>query len=98
MPTLREQLDKITGLKHRLAVWEAISAFLDDNFLSKDGRQAPKGLKVPDCAPEVVPESTVEDVMQAIGKGPIADLQEEIAAIENQEVVIMTGGRPNEAS
>lgn len=91
MPTLKESIDQLTRRKHRLAVWEAVSAFLDENFLSKDGRSAPRALKVPDCLIELVPEETIESVLQAIGEGPVADLQQEIMMIENQEVVILSG-------
>jgi hypothetical protein len=90
VPTLKESIDELTKLKHRLAVWEAMSSFLDDNFLSKDGRKAPRALKVPDCLVELVSEDTVESVLQAIGEGPISDLQKEIATIESQEVVVIS--------
>jgi hypothetical protein len=96
MPTIKDQIDKLTELKHRRAVWEAITTYLDDNFLSKDGRAAPKALKVPDCLVELVPESTVESVMQALGEGPLLELGQSIEAIENQEVVIVPGGKRNE--
>lgn len=96
MPTLKESIDQLTKRKHRLAVWEAVSAFLDENFLSKDGRNAPRALKVPDCLIELVPEETIESVLQAIGDGPVCDLREEIAGIENQEVVILSGGKPTD--
>jgi predicted Fe-Mo cluster-binding NifX family protein len=89
MSTLKEQLERLTNLKHRLAVWEAVHAHLDEQFISKDGRKAQKAIKVPGCSVPVVPEETIEDVLQAVGDGPITELQGQIAEIENQEVVIL---------
>lgn len=89
VPTLKEQLQHLTQLKHKLAVWQAVHSLLDEQFISKDGRKSGKAIRVPDCAVEVVPEETIEDVLQAIGDGPITELQEQIALIENQEVVVL---------
>jgi len=89
MATLKEQLAQVNHLKHRLAVWEALHAHLDDSFIGKDGKSATKAIRVPDCAEEVVPEETIEDVLQAIGDGPISELREQISEIENQQVVIL---------
>jgi hypothetical protein len=88
MATLKEQVEEITKLKHRLAVWEAIHYLVDEKFISKDGRKA-SAVRVPNCAVEIVPEEMVESVLQAIGDGPIAELQEQINTIENQEVVVI---------
>ncbi len=89
MPTLREQNEKLVLLKHRLGVWEAVRDFLDTEFVSKDtGRPAKKAVKVEDCLVEVVPEETVETIIQEIGEGPISDLRAQINTIENQEVVL----------
>lgn len=92
MATLRDQLHNLTRLKHRLAVWEALHAYLDENFVAKDGRPAQKSLKVPDCLVDVVSEDEIEDVMKALAEGPVTDLRAEISAIENQEVTILPGG------
>lgn len=89
MATLKEQLEKLTNLKHRLAVWEAMHSHLDEQFVSKDGRGAQKAIRVPNCPVEVVPEETIEDVLQAIGEGPISELKAQIDEIENQEVVVL---------
>ena len=89
MSTLKEQLERLTALKHRLAVWEAIHHHLDENFVAKDGRGALKAIRVPDCQVEVVPEETIEDVLQAVGDGPIAELKAQIDEIENQQVVVL---------
>lgn len=88
--TLKEQMDLLNGNKHRLSVWEAIHNFLDSNFIGKDGRP-PKGLKSPGAVPEMVPEEVIEEILQWLGNGPIAQLQTEIAAIENQQVVVLDG-------
>lgn len=89
MSTFREQLDKLTSLKHRLAVWEAVYDHLDSTFVKKDGRGASKAIRVPNCIVEVVSEETIEDVLQAIGDGPIAELKEQITEIEEQPVVVL---------
>lgn len=88
MPTLKQQLEQLTRLKHRLAVWEAIHHLVDEKFISKDGRKA-GAIRVLNCAEEIVPEETVESVLQSIGEGPISELQEQINAIEGQEVVMI---------
>lgn len=97
MPSLRERIDELTGLKNRLSVWEALTSYLDDNFVSKDGRKAPKAIRSPGAQEEVVPEEMIESVMQAIGEGPITELREQIAVIENSEVII-SGGKKDEES
>ncbi len=94
MPSFREQIDELMRLKHRLSVWETIAGYLDENFVSKDGRKAPKAIRSPGAPQEVVPEETIESVLQAIGEGPIAELTEQVNAIENQEV-ILSGGKKN---
>ena len=91
MPTLKEQIEERTRLQHRLAIWEAIHALMSEKFLSKDGRPAPEGIRVPDCTIELVPEETIEDVLQNIGDGPIADIQSMIDKIDGQEVVVLDG-------
>ncbi len=87
MPTLKERLDELTKLRHRLAVWEAAHSMLEEQFTSKDGRKAGKAIRVPECAIPVVPEETIEDVLRTIGEGPISEIREKIAEIESQEVV-----------
>ncbi len=89
--TLKQQLEELTKTKHRLAVWEALAAHLDDNFLSKDGRAAAKALRVPDCLVELVPEAVIEEIMMELGSGPVATLQKEINRIESQEIIIPRG-------
>lgn len=89
MPTLKEQLAHVTGLKHRLAVWEAAHALLEEQFMSKDQRKASKAIRVPNCVEQVVSEETIDDVLKAIGDGPILDLKTEIDKIENQQVVVL---------
>jgi hypothetical protein len=72
-----------------LSVWEALYAHLDESFVGRDGKLATKAIRVPDCAEEVVPEETIEDVLQAIGDGPISELREQITEMENQHVVVL---------
>lgn len=87
MPTFKNQLENLTQLKHKLAVWEAVYSLLDEQFVTKDGRSASRIIKAPDCMVERVSEDTIEDVLQTIGDGPISELKKQIAAIEDQEVI-----------
>ena len=87
MPTFKEQVEELAKLKQRLAVWEAIHFLVDEKFISKDGRKV-SGIKVQDTA-DLVPEDTIEDVLQAIGEGPISELKAQIEAIEDQQVVVL---------
>ena len=90
MPTLRDHLQQLTSLKHRLAVWEAAFAYLDDTFISKDGREA-KALRVPGCTEELVPESAIEEVLKTITKEYIEVLQREAEKAEKQDLVQKKG-------
>lgn len=89
MSTLKEQLEELTKLKHRLAVWEAIHYLVDEKFISKDGKRGVSAIRVPNCVVEVVHEEMVESVLQEIGDGPIAELQAQVDSIENQQVVVI---------
>jgi hypothetical protein len=89
MPTLKDQIEERTRLQHRLAIWEAIHHLMSERFLSKDGVKADSGIRVPNCTVELVPEETIEDVLQHIGDGPIADIRALIDQIEGQEVVVL---------
>lgn len=89
MATIKETIEKLVTLKHKLAVWEALHAHLEEFFISKDGRAAQKAIKVNDCAVAIVPEDTIEDILQGIGDGPIKELRSEVEDIETQQVVIL---------
>ena len=91
MSTFKDQLERLTTAKHKLAVWEALVSYLDDNFLSKDGRDASKGLLADECVEERVPEGTIDDVMNEIIEGSLSNIQAEISAIESSEVKHGTG-------
>ena len=86
--TFKEQLDEVEKLKQRLAIWEAIHHLVDDKFISKDGRKV-SGIRVPGSG-DLVPEETIEDVLQTIGEGPIAELRNQIEEIENLQVVVLS--------
>jgi hypothetical protein len=89
MPTLKEQLAELGNLKDRLSVWKAIHNLMEGRFLSKDGRPAAEAIRV-HGTDSLVPEETVEDVLQAIGDGPIAEIQAQINEIESRDVVIIS--------
>lgn len=93
MATFKEQMDYMVRLKHQLAVWEVLASYLDENFVSTDGRKQAKAIRVPGCVVEVVPEDTIVSIFQSLGYGPIHQLKTEIDMIESQEVVIITGDR-----
>lgn len=86
MPTLREQIEELKKLKRKLAIWEAIHHLIDDKFVSKDGRKV-SGIKVPNTD-ELIPEEEIEDVLQKIAEEDIKALQDQIAEIENRQVVL----------
>ena len=95
MATLKEQITLLTSLKHRLAVWEAMHSYLNDNFIGKDGQKATKAIRVPGSSVEVVMEETIEDVLQVLGDGPISELRAQIVEIENQRFVILEEAKGN---
>lgn len=86
--TLKEANDALNRRKHLLTVWEAVHDWLDKNFVGKDGRQV-KAIRSPGAVPEIVPENVIEEILGSIGDGPIAQLNNEITAIENQKVVVI---------
>jgi hypothetical protein len=86
MPTFKEQLEKRTDLQHRLAIWEAIHAYLEENFTARDGTPAKMGIKVPGSHQERVAEPLIEDTLQFIEENHIADIKAEIENIESNEV------------
>lgn len=88
MPTLKDQVTKLTEFRHRLAVWEAIHHLMDEGYLPKDGKRGNKGIRVPNCPVDIVPEETIEDVLKNISEGPISDLKKKIEEIENLDVII----------
>ncbi len=87
MPSLKEQMETLEKLKRRLAIWEAIHHLADDKFISKDGRKV-GGIRLPNSV-QVISENEIEDVLQNIAEGPIAEIKAEISAIEETEVVIL---------
>ena len=88
MATLKEQIEERTRLQHRLAVWEAIHSLMSEQFLTKDGRSTCTAIQVSDCPVGLVPEDTVEDVLQNIAEGPIAEIRSLLEQLESQEVVV----------
>jgi len=85
MSTLKEKLKELTLTQHQLAIWESMFAFLEDNFISKDGRDA-KLLRVPDSLQEIVPEEVIEDILEEMNNGPIQKLRARIEKIEATEI------------
>ena len=96
MPTLKEQQEALTKAQHHLAVWELLHYYLDTNYVTKDGRNPEKAIKVPDCLKAVVDEDTIEEILASIGTGPIQDLKQRIESIENMEVVVIDKGESDE--
>jgi len=90
MASLKDQIAELTSAKHRLAVWELLYAHLDSNYVPKDSGAPQKAIRVPDCAVELVPHEVIEEILQTLSDGPIKEQHEEIARIENQEVLPVT--------
>lgn len=86
MPTFKEQQMALVKDQHRLAVWEMLFQYLEDNYISKDGRDVEKGIRVPDCLIELVSEETVEEVLEQLTTGPIETLKKSIEDTENSHV------------
>jgi hypothetical protein len=87
MPTLKEQIAQLTAAQHKLAVWEAIYAYLDANYVPRDSGSAQKAIRVSDCLVELVPSEIIEDILQTISDGPIKEFRDEIIEIESNEVL-----------
>lgn len=90
MTTFKQQQQRITDLKHELAVWEMLFNHLDSDFTSKDGRGVKHVLVAEGCLETRVPEAVVEHVLRTIHEDKMQTLQQEIDAIENQEMVLLT--------
>ena len=89
MPTLKEQQALLVVSQHRLAVWEVLYHYLDTTYVPREGRQADKAIRVPDCIKPIVDEDTIEEILGQISDGPIKDLKKRIDDIENMEVVLI---------
>ncbi len=86
MPTFKQQLEKLTDLQQRLAIWETLHNFLEENFTARDGTPAKKGIRAPGSHVEKVPESLIEDTLEFIETNHIADIKAEIEKFESNEV------------
>ena len=89
MPTLREQQEALVKTQHLLAIWEFLFAHLDDNYISKDGRNVEKALRVPGCLIDLVSEETIDEVLTSINVDCISKLKAQVEAMENQELVVL---------
>jgi len=98
LPTLKDQQESLTKAQHHLAVWEVMYHYIDNNYVTKDGRNPDKAIKVPECLKAVVDEDTLEEILASISTGPIKDLKKSIEDIENMEVVILEKGESDEQS
>jgi hypothetical protein len=87
MPTLKEQLEFLISFKHRLAVWEALFQYLDDSFVSKDGRPPQRAIKADGCTVEIVSEDIIEEILGFISNNPIKELKAKIDVVEQLEVM-----------
>jgi len=89
LPTFKEQQESLVKSQHTLAVWEFLYAHLDDNYISKDGRNVEKALRVPECLIDIIPEDTIDEILTSISADQISVLRSKIEAIQNQELVIL---------
>ncbi len=95
MPTFKEQLEKITNLQQRLAVWETLHHLLEDSFTSRDGTPAKKAIRVPGSQTEIVQEDIINDVLEFLEENHISEIKGEIAKLESREVETPQGGENN---
>ena len=93
MATLREIQQRLHSLNRRLAVWENIIQYLEQNFLPQDGEAAKLVLRSPACPAEFerVLEEDIEEAIKSIIEGPLSELREEIQQREGREVVFKPG-------
>ena len=89
MPTFKEQQESLVKTQHMLAIWEFLYAHLDDNYISKDGRNVEKALRVPGCTVDRVSEETIDEILTSISVDCISKLRAQVEAIENQELVVL---------
>lgn len=85
--TYKRLQETLAGLRDQLAVWEYLHAHIEDVFVSKDNRPPKKSL-CPDDSVRKIKETQFEEVLEAIGTGPVKELQEKIAALEEQAMII----------
>lgn len=93
--TLKEQVEKLRGLKRRLAIWEAMHQLMDTKFISKDGGKAGGkigGIREPETG-DIIQEDEIEDVLKALAEGPIAEIRAEITSLESEEVILVDNKR-----
>lgn len=88
MPTFKEQQQKLVDAQHKLAVWEFLFSVLDNDYVSKDGRQVEKAIKVPDCLVDIVSEDTIEEILSEV-TSHIQGYQGLVYKIENAEITVM---------
>ncbi len=93
--TFKEQQKALTESQHKLAVWEFLYKFLDENFIARDGGNPKKAIKAYDCLIEIVPEDIIEDVLQYLAEDKIAPIQQTIKTINDQEMVIVPNEKEN---
>jgi hypothetical protein len=96
LPTFKDQQQKLVSAQHQLAIWEFLFSVLETDYVPRDGQPgAKKALRVPDCLVAIIPEDTIEAVIQEIAQGPIAKFKKEIDEINGQEMVILEKGDRN---
>lgn len=98
MPTFKDQLGKLTRTKQEVAVWETLLEYLTENFVSRDGTPAKKGILADECIQPKVPEEVIEDIVDEITEKHLNILNSTIHDIETAEVKNAkkgTGKAPN---
>lgn len=85
--TYKRLQETLADLRDQLAIWEYLHDHVADVFVSKDNRPPKKSLRADDSIRKIS-EAAFEEVMEAIGTGPIKELQGKIAALEEQAMII----------
>lgn len=93
--TFKEQQRALTEAQHRLAVWEALYRFIDENFIPRDGGNPKKAIMAHDCLVPVVPEDILEDVLKDLTQEKIKPIQMTIQKINDQEMVVIPASGEN---
>ena len=84
--TFSEALQKLEESKHQRAVWNEMVDFLS-RFVDSEVTAAEQGIGAEDCVEKVVPQAQITAIINYIDEEHIAPLDEEIAALEQLQVV-----------
>ena len=82
MSTVAETLRELESLKHDRAIWMDVVEFLS-KCVDHEVKPADNVIKAADCMTTIVPQSTIQSVIDRINEEEIDPLNERIHALEN---------------